>query len=472
MTLKEILAICKKSEVKMIDFKFCDLIGAWQHFSVPFSRFDKSAFTDGIGFDGSSIRGFKEIEKSDMLLFPDIDTFHMDSFSKFPTGSFICNVFDPLKSRFENDPRHIAEKCEKYLVSSGLADKAIFGPEAEFFIFDSVSFNMSGNSSFYEVTSEEANWPRRNPGEENICNGYKIRSKEGYFPVAPLDRLADVRREMVLELEKAGIETEKEHHEVASGGQGEIGIKYDSLLKAADKIMLFKYVVKNTAVRNGKTVTFMPKPIFGDNGSGMHVHISLWKNGSPLFYDKAGYAGLSKTAIYFIGGLLKHSPALMAFAAPTTNSYKRLVPGYEAPVNLAYSKSNRSAAIRIPDYSDKPSHKRIEFRPPDPSANPYLAFSAILLAGLDGIKNKTNPGDPFDSNIFEMSGKESKVIRQVPDSLDKSLNALENDHNFLMTGNVFTKDVIETWCEYKRKCEYDTVRLRPTPTEFTLYYDV
>jgi glutamine synthetase len=470
MTYEKILEICKKSKIEIIDFKFCDLPGTWQHFGIPLKQFDKSIFTEGTGFDGSSIRGFKEIEESDMILIPDISTFSIDPFGKIPGGSFLCNVYESAKKRFPGDPRFIAEKAEKYLIESGIADKSCFGPEAEFFIFDSVKFGEDQNLSYHEIKSAEANW--HDCEKEGIAdNGNKIRNKEGYFPTAPLDQLVGIRREMVIELEKAGIEVEKEHHEVSTGGQAEIDIKYDSLLNAADKLMAFKYIVKNVAARNGKTATFMPKPIFGDNGSGMHIHISLWKKGNPVFYEKSGYADLSETALHFTGGLLKHAPALMAFAAPTTNSYKRLVPGYEAPVNLAYSASNRSAAIRIPAYSDKPHAKRIEFRPPDPSANPYLIFSAMLMAGLDGIKNKINPGKPFDKNIYKLSEKDAAEIPKVPDSLDKSLLALEKDNKFLTAGGVFSDSLIKTWIDYKKKSEYDFIRIRPTAAEFILYYN-
>jgi len=471
MTYEKILENAEKNKIEIIDLKFCDLPGTWQHFGIPLKQLDKSIFTEGLGFDGSSIRGFKEIEESDMILIQDINTLFIDPFGKIPSAGLICNVYESSKNRFGGDPRFIAEKAEKYLIESGIADKSCFGPEAEFFIFDSVKFGESQNFSCHEIKSAEANW-HDCENEGNADNGNKIRNKEGYFPVAPLDRLADMRREMVLEMEKSGIEVEKEHHEVSTGGQAEIDIKYDSLLNAADKLMTFKYIVKNVAARHGKTATFMPKPIFGDNGSGMHTHVSLWKKGDPIFYEKSGYAGLSETALHFVGGLLEHAPALMAFAAPTTNSYKRLVPGYEAPVNLAYSLSNRSAAIRIPAYSDKPHAKRIEFRPPDPSANPYLVFSAMLMAGLDGIKNKINPGKPFDKNIYKLDEKDAMEIPKVPDSLGKSLLALEKDNKFLTAGGVFSNSLIKTWIDYKRTSEYDFVRIRPTAAEFILYYNV
>lgn len=472
MTYQNLLKICQKEKIKLVDLKFCDLPGTWQHFAIPMEELSQKIFSEGVGFDGSSIRGFKEIQDSDMLLVPDIKTFCIEPFSEIPTASFICDVYEPgVKKRFENDPRFVAQKAENYLKKSKIGDTSYFGPEAEYFIFDGVKFSQDQNFSYYEINSSEANW-HNNGDKEDSSNGdgYKIRNKEGYFPVPPLDKLMEIRRETVLELQKLGVEVEKEHHEVSTGGQAEIDIRYDSLCNMADKLMLFKYIVKNVAKKYGKTATFMPKPIFGDNGSGMHTHISLWKKGKPLFFDKAGYAGLSKTALYFIGGLLKHAPALMAFVAPTTNSYKRLVPGYEAPVNLVYSARNRSAAIRIPMYSDKPAEKRLEFRPPDPSANPYLAFSAMLMAGLDGIKNKIDPGKPTDKNIYKL-GDEKKNIASVPDSLDKSLLALEKDHNFLLAGNVFAKELISDWLSYKRSAEYDFIRIRPHPAEFILYYD-
>ncbi len=472
MTYENLLKICKKENIKIIDLKFCDLPGAWQHFSIPIEELNKNIFKEGLGFDGSSIRGFKEIQESDMLLLPDINTFWIDPFSKIKTGSFICDIYEPQGKRFEKDPKFIAQKAENYLRKTKIGDTAYFGPEAEFFIFDKIRFSSGQNFSYYEINSCEANW--ENNGDENSLmngDGYKIRNKEGYFPVPPLDKLVEIRREIVLELQKLGIEVEKEHHEVSTGGQAEIDIKFDSLCRAADKLMTFKYVVKNVARKNGKTATFMPKPIFGDNGSGMHIHISLWKKGKSIFFDKKGYAKLSKAALYFIGGLLFHSPALMAIVAPTTNSYKRLVPGYEAPVNLAYSASNRSVAIRIPTYSDTPEQKRIEFRPPDPSANPYLAFSSILMAGLDGIKNKIDPGEPIDKNVYSLKG-DNKNIAQVPDSLDKSLTALEKDYKFLIVDNVFTKAFIDEWISYKRNFEYNFIKIRPNSAEFLLYYDV
>ena len=473
MTYDEIKKACDKFGVKMIDLKFCDLPGTWQHFSLPLDQLTDKLFAEGSGFDGSSIRGFKKIHESDMVLMPDIDTFFIDPFSKVKTASFICNVYEAgAKIRFEEDPRHIAQKAETYLAHSGIADRSYFGPEAEFFIFDSAKFRQEQNCSFHEVRSAEAGWHGNGEDDPHSSgNGYKIRNKEGYFPVSPLDQLGDIRKEMVLELQNLGIEVEKEHHEVATGGQAEIDMKYDTLLKIADKLMAFKYTVKNVAYRNGRTATFMPKPLFGDNGSGMHVHISLWKDSNPIFYDKNGYAGLSAVAVHFIGGLLKHAPALMALCAPTTNSYKRLVPGYEAPVNLVYSARNRSAAIRIPVYSNTPESKRIEFRPPDPAANPYLAFSALLMAGLDGIAKKTDPGSPFDVDVYALSGKE-KNIPQVPDSLKGSLEALKTDHEFLLEGGVFSKYFIDSWIDYKTAFEYDYIRMRPNPSEFILYYDI
>jgi len=453
----------------MIDLKFVDLPGAWQHFTVPLDQFDEKVFTEGLGFDGSSIRGFKAINESDMVLVPDPKSFVIDQFGKNPVGSLICDAYEPgLKTRFENDPRAVSQRAEKHLEKSGIADKAYFGPEAEFFIFDRAEFGMDQNHSFHRIESAEANWSEN---AEDDGSGYKIRNKEGYFPMSPSDQTADARRDMVAELKRLGIEVEKEHHEVATAGQAEIDIKYDSLLAQADKVMLFKYAVKNVARRFGKTATFMPKPLFGDNGSGMHTHISLWKGATPLFFDANGYGGLSQTALWFIGGLLAHGKSLMAFVAPTTNSYKRLVPGFEAPTNLAYSARNRSAAIRIPMYSNSPASKRVEFRPADASCNPYLAFSAMLMAGLDGIAKKTDPGKPVEGNIYKL-GENAPSIPQVPASLEESLAALENDHEYLLAGNVFSKEMVKTWIDYKLTAEYDAARTRPTPVEFTLYYDI
>ncbi len=455
---------CKKENVRLIDLRFCDLPGAWQHFSVPLGQFEEKIFSGGIGFDGSSIRGFKNIEESDMILIPDARTFAVDRFGKEPVGGLICDVCDPeSKTRFEKDPRTIAQAAEKFLKESGTADAAYFGPEAEFFIFDRVEFANEQNRAFYQIESGEANWP----GGEGAGSGHKIRNKEGYFPMAPADQTMDIRREMVAELQQLGIEVEKEHHEVATAGQAEIDIKYDTPAAQADKIMMFKYAVKNVAHRFGKTATFMPKPLFGDNGSGMHTHISLWKNGKNLFFDQNGYAGLSQTALWFIGGLLAHGRSLMAFCAPTTNSYKRLVPGFEAPTNLAYSARNRSAAIRVPMYDNSPSAKRIEFRPPDASGNPYLAFAAMLMAGIDGIKNKTDPGEPANGDIYKNNGG----IPQVPASLEESLAALETDHEYLLAGGVFGASLIDCWISFKKN-ECDFCRLKPTPAEFELYYGV
>ncbi len=476
MNSKEIISLCEKAGAKNIDLKFCDLPGAWQHFTIPLDQFDEKIFADGVGFDGSSIRGFKEIDDSDMVLVPDPKTFVIDIFGKEPSGSLICDVYEPpaftndfeskeLKSRFINDSRAVAQRAEEFLKKSGIADTAYYGPEAEFFIFDRVEFGGDQNRAFYRIESLEANWGEN--GEDD-GSGYKIRNKEGYFPMAPADQTADVRRAMVAELKRLGIEVEKEHHEVATAGQAEIDIKYDSLLSQADKIMTFKYAIKNVAREHGKTATFMPKPLFSDNGSGMHTHISLWKGSTALFADEKGYAGLSQTALWFIGGLLKHGRSLMALCAPTTNSYKRLVPGFEAPTNLAYSARNRSAAIRIPMYSNAAASKRIEFRPADASCNPYLAFAGMLCAGLDGITNKIDPGIPANGNIYKDSGS----ILQVPDSLQDSLKALENDHNYLLAGGVFNKETITAWIGYKISAEYDYVRTRPTPAEFDLYYNI
>ena len=470
MTSKEVLEFAKKNKVMLVDLKFIDFPGIWQHFSVPFSEIDEKTFTEGLGFDGSSIRGWQAIHASDMLIVPDPNTAIMDPFRKYPTLSMVCNIIDPVtKEPYTRDPRYVARKAEQYLKSTGLADTAYFGPEAEFFIFDDIRFDQTANSGYYFIDSIEGIW---NSGREECPNlGYKPRFKEGYFPVPPTDSQEDLRAEMVSVMQQCGLQIEAQHHEVATAGQGEIDMRFSPLVNMADNLMLFKYIIKNVAVRNGKTATFMPKPIFGDNGSGMHVHQSLWKGGKPLFAGKE-YAGLSKMAIHYIGGILKHAPALAALTNPTTNSYKRLVPGYEAPVNLAYSARNRSAAVRIPMYSENPKAKRIEVRFPDPSCNPYLAFSAMLMAGLDGIENKIEPGASLDKDIFELSKAELAKVPQMPGALDKALDNLEKDHKFLLKGGVFTEDALETWMAYKRKSEVDALRLRPHPYEFFLYYDI
>lgn len=459
----------KDSKAKFIDFKFVDFPGQWQHFTVPVSEFDASSFENGYGFDGSSIRGWKHIHESDMLIIPDPSTFWIDPFIAVPTASFICNVHEPAtREKYDRCPRSIAQRAEAYLKSTGLADTVFYGPEAEFFVFDDVRFNSAPNGSFYEVDSVEGKW---NSGRDEMPNlGYKPRYKEGYFPVPPTDSLMDLRNEMVLNLQACGLHVETQHHEVASGGQCEIDLRFSPLLTAADQLMMFKYIIKNTARMNNKTVTYMPKPIFGDNGSGMHVHTSLWKNGKPLFAGN-GYAGLSEMALHFIGGLLKHAPSLLAFTNPTTNSYKRLVPGFEAPVNLAYSQRNRSASVRIPMYSNSPKAKRVEFRCPDASGNPYLGFSAMLMAGLDGVLNRIDPGEPLDKDIYDMEPEELKNVPSTPPSLAEALQALKDDHQFLLKGGVFTEDVINSWIAYKTEKEIKPMALQPHPYEFHLYYD-
>ena len=465
-----VLNFIKSKKIQFIDLKFMDFPGQWQHFTVPVSQFDKDSFEDGFGFDGSSIRGWKAINESDMLIIPDPSTMFLDPFIEAPTLSLICDVHEPAtKERYSRCPRNITQKATDYLKSTGLADTVYFGPEAEFFIFDDVRFDSQPNHSFYRVDSAEGRW---NSGRDESPNlAYKPRYKEGYFPVPPTDSLMDLRNEMVMNLINAGIAVEAQHHEVASGGQCEIDLRFEPLIKAADQLLMFKYIVKNTAKKNNKTVTYMPKPIQGDNGSGMHVHSSLWKKGKPLFAG-SGYAGLSEMALYFIGGLLKHASSLLAFTNPTTNSYKRLVPGFEAPVNLAYSQRNRSAAIRIPMYSASPKAKRVEFRCPDPAANPYLAFSAMLMAGLDGITNSIDPGDPLDKDIYDMAPEELKNVPSTPGSLNEAIKALEDDHEYLLKGDVFTEDVVETWIKYKTEKEIKPMALQPHPYEFALYYDV
>jgi glutamine synthetase len=460
----KVLDWAREVGARMVDLKFTDLLGTWQHVSLPLTALDEDAFEDGLGFDGSSIRGWKGIQESDMLLIPDGSTAMLDPFTEVATLSLLCNVQDPLtREEYDRDPRLIAQRAEAYLVESGIADTIYFGPEAEFFVFDRVSYDLGPNHAHYEVDSSEGYWNSSQPGVS-----YTIREKHGYFPVAPHDSFQDLRTEMVLILESLGISCEYHHHEVATAGQCEIDMRFTTLTRMADQLMTYKYVVRNCANRAGKAATFMPKPIFGDNGSGMHCHQSLWKDGETLMADDSGYAGLSATARGYVGGLLTHAPALLAFAAPTTNSYRRLVPGFEAPVNLVYSQRNRSACIRIPVYSPSPKAKRIEFRCPDPTANPYLAFSAMLLAGLDGIKKGIDPGPPSDFDLFE-EGNEG--IPQVPGSLAESLDALEADHEFLLAGGVFTESLIQTWIDWKRESEVDFVRLRPHPAEFQLYFD-
>ncbi len=463
---KDAVAFAKEHGVKIVDVKFIDLPGTWQHFSIPVEDFTEDIFEEGLGFDGSSIRGFQQIHESDMLLLPDSTTTVVDPVCKIPTLSVICDVVDPITHEpYSRDPRNIARKAEAYLKTTGIADTSYWGPEAEFFIFDSVRFDQNQYSGYYFIDSDEGIW---NSGKEGANLGHRPRWKEGYFPVAPADQLQDFRSDVILRLIAAGVPVEVHHHEVATAGQCEIDMRFSPLVTMADHLLMYKYVIKNVAKEYGKTATFMPKPLFGDNGSGMHVHQSLWKDGQTLMADPAGYAGLSQLAKWYIGGLLKHAPALLAITSPSVNSYHRLVPGYEAPVNLAYSSRNRSAAVRIPMYSNSPKAKRLEFRCPDPSCNPYLAFSAMLLAGLDGIQNQIDPGQPADYDIFEH--KDSK-IKQVPGSLPEALNALAADHDFLLAGNVFTKDVIDTWIDYKFTREVDPVRLRPHPYEFYLYYD-
>ncbi|MET0516027.1 MAG: type I glutamate--ammonia ligase [Nitrospiraceae bacterium] len=468
MNVREVLEFAKKNKIQIVDLKFVDLLGTWQHFSIPVSELSDGLFKDGSGFDGSSIRGWKAINNSDMLAMPDPETACLDPFSAVPTLSMACTVVDPItRENYERDPRFIAQKAEKYLQSTKIGDTSYWGPEAEFFIFDHARYDQTNHSGYYYIDSDEGVW---NAGQEGVNLGSKIRHKEGYFPVAPTDTQQDIRSEMIIEMERAGIAIEKHHHEVATAGQAEIDVRFDSMLKMADKMMMYKYIVKNVARRHGKTVTFMPKPLFGDNGSGMHTHQSIWKDGKPLFAGKE-YAGVSQMCLHYIGGILKHAPALAAITNPTTNSYKRLTPGFEAPVLLAYSSRNRSAGIRIPMYSPSPKAKRIEVRFPDPACNPYLAFSAMLMAGLDGIENKINPGEPGEKDLYDLEPKEAAKIRTMPGSLDEALVNLEKDHQFLLKGGVFTEDVIETWVSYKRTKEVDTLRLRPHPYEFFLYYD-
>ena len=470
MTPEQVLDHAKEQGAKIVDIRFMDFPGIWQHFSVPISELDASSFDDGYGFDGSSIRGWQPINMSDMLVIPDPTTAKMDPFFEEPTMVLIGNIADPItRESYTRDPRHIAQKAEAYLKNTGLGDTCFIGPEAEFFIFDDIRYESATNGAFYAIDSVEGTW---NTGRDECPNlGYKPRHKEGYFPVPPTDSFQDLRTEMLLTLEKLGIAVECQHHEVATAGQAEIDMRFQPLLAMGDQLVWFKYVLKNVAARRGHTVTFMPKPLFEDNGTGMHTHISIWKNGIPLFAgDK--YAGISQEALWAIGGILKHCKALCAFTNPTTNSYKRLVPGFEAPVNLAYSSRNRSAAVRIPMYSASPKAKRIEFRTPDPSCNGYIAFSAMLMAVLDGIENKIDPGDPLDKNIYDLPPEELAQVESAPGALDEALAALAEDHEFLLKGDVFTKDVIDMWIDYKTENEVNPVKLRPHPHEFFLYYDI
>jgi len=470
MTPKECLEFANEKGCTMVDVKFLDLPGVWQHFTVPISELDERTFESGYGFDGSSIRGFQDIHTSDMLVIPDPDTAVIEPFIEAITISLICNVVDPVtKLPYSRDPRFVARKAEQYLEATGIGDTAYVGPEAEFFMFDDVRYDQGRHFSFYEVDSKEGFW---NSGDDNGPNlGYKIRYKGGYFPVSPTDTLVDIRNEIGLILQDLGITVEALHHEVATAGQCEIDMRYEPLLKAGDNLMWFKHVVKNVARSHDKTATFMPKPLFEDNGSGMHSHISIWKDGKNIFAGNR-YAGLSHTALYFIGGILKHAGALCAFTNPTTNSYKRLVPGFEAPVNLAYSSRNRSASIRIPMYDTSAESRRVELRFPDPSCNGYLAFSAMLMAGLDGIQREIEPGEPLDKDIYGLPPEELKNVPQAPGSLDQALDALEADHDFLLAGDVFTRDIIERWVDYKRENEAHQVSIRPHPYEFILYYDI
>jgi glutamine synthetase len=468
MTPKEAIQFLASNEVVLVDIRFTDLFGQWHHFTIPASRFNEEVFDEGLAFDGSSIRGFQAINESDMLLMPDPASMFIDPFGEYKTAVVICNIEDPItREAYSRDPRYVAIKAEAYLKSTGIADTAFFGPEPEFFLFDRLRYENKSQGAMYEVDSEEAHW---NSGKESSL-GYTMKPKGGYFPCSPNDKLQGVRSDMMLRLYELGIEPEMHHHEVGSAGQCEIDMKFDTLLRMADNVQKFKYVVRNVAAQYGLAATFMPKPVFGDNGSGMHIHMSLWKNGDTLMYDDAGYAGLSNEARWYIGGLLRHAPALLAICAPTTNSYRRLVPGYEAPINLMYSSRNRSACIRIPMVSKSRKAKRVEFRAPDPTANPYLAFTACLMAGLDGIQNRIEPAKPIDKDLYELPPAEKKGIPQTPGSLRATLAALEADHDFLLKGDVFTKDLIETYIAYKLEAECDAVDLRPHPYEFFLYAD-
>jgi len=474
MTPKDVIKLAEEKGAKIVDLRFVDLPGQWQHFSIPVNDLEESLFAEGIGFDGSSIRGFQAIDESDMLLFPDPTTAVMDPFTAHPTMVLICDVKDPVTGEnYTRDPRYVAKKAEAYVKKIGLADTVYIGPELEFFFLDQIRFDQSYNYGFYYLDSEAGFWNSGREGTPDRPNlGHRPRYKQGYFPVPPTDQFQDIRSDMLLALESVGVKVEVHHHEVSTGGQTEVDMRFNTLTKMADSVLWYKYCAKNTARKHGKTATFMPKPIFQDNGSGMHTHQSLWKEGKNLFYEPGGYADLSQTCLHYIGGILKHAPALCALIAPTTNSYRRLVPGYEAPINLAYSQRNRSAAVRIPMYSKSEKAKRLEFRTPDPTCNPYLSFAACLMAGLDGVANKIDPGKPMDKDLYELPPEEAAEIKQLPGSLDVVLDALEADHGFLLKGDVFTQDLIETWIEYKRKNEVDAIRLRPHPWEFALYYDI
>ena len=468
MNPKDAVSFVKDNDALIVDIRFTDLLGTWQHFSIPASHFTEDAFEEGLPFDGSSIRGFQAINESDMLLMPDGSTLFMDPFSEAPTAVIVCNVEDPLtRQPYSRDPRYVALKAEQYLKSTGIGDNCFFGPEAEFFVFDRLEFSNESRNTFYRLDSEEAWW---NSGAEDTA-GFTMKVKGGYYPCSPADKLQDLRTRMVLQMIEVGIDVEMHHHEVGVPGQCEIDMRFDTLTTMADKLMKYKYIVKNVAFQNGQIATFMPKPVFGDNGSGMHIHQSIWKNGETQMYDEKGYAGLSDAARWYIGGLLKHADTLLAFCAPTTNSYRRLVPGYEAPINLMYSQRNRSACVRIPVANKSPKAKRVEFRAPDPMANPYLAFSACLMAGLDGIQNRIEPPKPLDKDLYELPPLERVGIRTTAPNLRATLRALANDHDFLLKGDVFTKDLIETYVEYKLVNECDAVDLRPHPYEFFLYSD-
>ena len=474
MTPRDAIRFAREKKAKIVDLRFVDVPGLWQHFSIPVGELTAELFAEGIGFDGSSIRGFQSIDESDMLLFPDPSTAAMDPFTADPTLVLICDVKDPVTGApYSRDPRYVARKAEAHVEKIGIADTVFIGPELEFFFFDEMRFDQSYNYGFYHIDSEAGFWNAGKEGTPDRPNlAYRPRYKQGYFPVPPMDKFQDVRSAMVLALEGIGIRVEVHHHEVGTAGQTEVDMRFDTLTRMADKVLWYKYCAKNTAKKFGKTATFMPKPIFQDNGSGMHTHQSLWKKGKNLFYDKKGYAGISTMCLHYIGGILKHAPALCALIAPTTNSYRRLVPGYEAPINLAYSQRNRSACVRIPVYSKSEKAKRIEFRTPDPSCNPYLSFAACVMAGLDGVKNKMDPGKPIDKDLYELPPEEAAKVKQLPGSLSEVLDALERDHEFLLRGDVFSPDLIETWIDYKRKNEVDPIRLRPHPWEFALYSDI